>query len=39
VNNEPYDEGWIIGVNPTNPKELEELMNNTAYLEMLKGLE
>ena len=39
VNDEPYDEGWIIGVNPTNPKELEELMNNTVYLEMLKGLE
>jgi glycine cleavage system H protein len=39
VNNSPYVEGWMIGVKPDNPDELDQLMSSDAYLEMLKGLD
>ena len=39
VNREPYEGGWMIEVVPADPSELEALMNTTAYLEMLKGLQ
>ena len=38
VNQAPYQDGWIIEVKPTDPSELDGLMNKDAYLEMLKGL-
>ena len=38
VNTNPYDEGWMINVKPTDDAELEALMTKEAYLEMLKGL-
>jgi glycine cleavage system H protein len=39
VNQDPYAAGWIADVKPENPSELEELMTNTAYREMLEGME
>lgn len=38
VNTSPYDEGWMIDVKPDDPKQLDAMMTNDAYLEMLKGL-
>ena len=38
VNTSPYDEGWMIDVKPDDSGELDAMMTNDAYLEMLKGL-
>ncbi len=38
VNSQPYGQGWMIEVQPSDPKELDALMDRNAYLEMLKGL-
>jgi len=37
VNNTPYGDGWMIEVKADNPSELDELMDNNAYLGTLKG--
>ena len=34
VNDFPYDEGWIIKVEITNPAELDELLDSKAYSEI-----
>lgn len=34
VNDSPYDEGWIIKVEITNPAELDELLNSKTYSEI-----
>ena len=39
VNNNPYDKGWMIDVEPSESSELESLMTKDVYLEMLKGIE
>ena len=39
VNKNPYNDGWMIEIKPTNPSELDALMAKDAYFEMLKGLE
>ena len=39
VNTDPYEDGWMIEVQPSNPQELDELLDRNAYLEMLKGME
>lgn len=39
VNKIPYKDGWMIEINPSEPTELDELMEKDAYIEMLKGLE
>ncbi|GAB4271573.1 MAG: glycine cleavage system protein GcvH [Deferrisomatales bacterium] len=39
VNESPYDEGWMILVEPADPSEVEQLMDRAAYLEMLEGIE
>jgi glycine cleavage system H protein len=31
VNDDPYEEGWMIAVEPSDPRELEELMDAKAY--------
>jgi glycine cleavage system H protein len=36
VNEEPYDEGWMIQVELDDPKELENLMGATEYQAFLK---
>ena len=38
VNNEPYGQGWMIELQPNDLKEIDALMTQQAYLEMLKGL-
>ena len=38
VNNEPYGQGWMIAVQPSDSAEIDALMDHKAYLEMLKGL-
>ncbi|KPJ78365.1 MAG: glycine cleavage system protein H [Deltaproteobacteria bacterium SG8_13] len=38
VNNQPYGQGWMVEVQPGDPKEIDALMTQQAYLEMLKGL-
>ncbi len=37
VNSDPYGDGWIIKVKPTDVSEMDQLMDKTAYLAMLKG--
>ncbi len=37
VNNAPYGEGWMIEIKAENPSELDDLMDNNAYLGTLKG--
>jgi glycine cleavage system H protein len=39
VNQDPYSGGWIIEIKPSDPSELDHLMDKNAYLETLKGLE
>ena len=39
LNQDPYGGGWIIEIKPSDPSELDQLMDKNAYLEMLKGLE
>ena len=35
VNSSPYDEGWLIRLNPTDPAEYEELLTAEAYSQFL----
>ena len=37
VNNTPYGDGWMIEVKADNPSEVNDLMDNNAYLGTLKG--
>ncbi|MDM8537814.1 glycine cleavage system protein GcvH [Desulfobacterales bacterium HSG17] len=37
VNKSPYEDGWIIMIEPKDLGELDELMDKDAYLNMLKG--
>ncbi|WP_461834071.1 glycine cleavage system protein GcvH [Desulfothermus sp.] len=39
VNSSPYEKGWFVLVEPKNVSELDELMDNKEYLELLKGEE
>jgi glycine cleavage system H protein len=39
VNQDPYGEGWILEVKPSNPAELDALMTKAAYLTMIEGME
>jgi glycine cleavage system H protein len=34
INNDPYGQAWMIIVEPKDPKELDELMDATAYAAM-----
>ncbi len=36
VNQEPYDEGWMVQIELTNPDELKDLMNAEAYATFVK---
>ncbi|MFQ5634183.1 MAG: glycine cleavage system protein GcvH [Gammaproteobacteria bacterium] len=35
VNQSPYEDGWLVRLNPTDPAELEELMGAEAYEQFL----
>ena len=37
VNNSPYEDGWMVDIKPSNSSEMDQLMDNNAYLEKLKG--
>ena len=37
VNSSPYDQGWMIVVEPSNPDEVKSLLARDAYLDKLKG--
>jgi glycine cleavage system H protein len=39
VNQDPYNEGWMIEIKPNDPADMDSLMTKDAYLEMLKGME
>jgi glycine cleavage system H protein len=39
VNENAYEEGWMIAVAPNTPDELEELLSHADYREMLKEIE
>jgi glycine cleavage system H protein len=38
LNKEPYESGWIIEIQLSDPGELKSLMDRDAYLGHLKGL-
>jgi glycine cleavage system H protein len=38
VNKDTYGDGWMIEVAPSDPAELDAMMDKDAYLELLKGL-
>ncbi len=37
VNKNPYNDGWFVDVNPSDPSEMDDLMTNAECLEKLKG--
>jgi len=37
INNTPYSDGWMIGIKPDDPAEMDSLMAKNAYLATLKG--
>ena len=37
VNNDPYHQGWMIKLMPSDVSEMDSLKDKNAYLEMLKG--
>lgn len=39
INQDPYGQGWIVELRPTNPSELETLLRHDAYVTMLEGME
>ena len=38
LNQDPYAKGWIIEIKPSDPSEMDKLMDQESYLSMLKGL-
>jgi glycine cleavage system H protein len=39
INQDPYEQGWIIDLKPTHAAEWESLLNSDAYLAILEGME
>ena len=37
VNSDPYGEGWMLAITPTDPAEVESLMDAAAYTELIEG--
>lgn len=35
LNQDPYDRGWMIYIEPSNPKELEELLTHKEYQKLI----
>jgi len=38
VNSSPYEEGWVIKIEPANPADLDELMSSEDYAEFVDSL-
>lgn len=36
LNEEPYGDGWIIKIQPSNPKEIDSLLSPAAYADLVK---
>jgi glycine cleavage system H protein len=39
LNNDPYGDGWLMDVQPSDEGETAALMDKDAYYKMLEGLE
>jgi glycine cleavage system H protein len=39
VNEDPYEEGWMIAIEPADPKELSELLDVAAYKALIEEQE
>ena len=39
INTDPLGEGWIFKIKPTNPSDIDELMDEAAYKEYIAGLD
>lgn len=39
INQDPYNDGWIVEVKPTDPSEIDDLMTKEEYLSMLESEE
>jgi len=37
VNQDPYGQGWLMDIKPSNTQELEGLLDKEAYLQLLQG--
>ena len=37
VNTQCYTEGWLVKVKPSDPGEMDSLIDKSAYIDMLKG--
>ncbi|HTK11386.1 MAG TPA: glycine cleavage system protein GcvH [Ktedonobacteraceae bacterium] len=37
INDDPYDQGWMLTVKISNPAEIDQLMDVTQYLEYIQG--
>lgn len=37
LNSDPYGDGWMVTIKPTDPGEFDDLMDKAAYLATLKG--
>ena len=35
VNDDPYGDGWLVKISPSNPEEKDELMNFLSYEEFV----
>jgi glycine cleavage system H protein len=35
INEDPYGEGWMIKIKLTNPKEVDDLLDAAAYLDLI----
>lgn len=39
INQDPYGQGWIMDLKPTDPSEYQTLLLHDAYVTMLEGME
>ncbi|MFW6414826.1 MAG: glycine cleavage system protein GcvH [Thermodesulfobacteriota bacterium] len=39
INKDPYTQGWLIDIKPTNPAEFDKLMENVEYRNYIQGEE
>ena len=39
VNQDPYGQGWLMDIKPSDASELEELLDKDTYLQLLQGEE
>ena len=37
VNTDPYGDGWMVAITPSDPAEVESLLDSAAYTELIEG--